>query len=181
MNVEAIERLMTRLGRDRKVIEGCEAFEGAKYPFLVRYTLAHIGKSRLYLHVFLRSDAGTDLHCHPWNFVSLILSGGYMEVTQAGRRRKRPGMLLFRRATWAHRVELLPECPEGNAGCLICSGTELSRERPSVSLVWRSDYLRQWGFFTPRGWIPWKQYFTEMGCDDFAQTQKAGKDTDIHG
>jgi hypothetical protein len=34
---------------------------------------------RLYLHKFFRSDKDRDLHDHPWNFRSLILTAGYWE------------------------------------------------------------------------------------------------------
>jgi hypothetical protein len=160
MDVNNLDRLMQRLKRERKVIGGCDTYEAGPSPYLIRYTLAKFGKTRLYVHVFLRSDGGDVLHDHPWRFVSLLLSGGYIEVTPSGRRRKRPGMLLIRGATWAHRVELI----DG---------------KPSVSLVWRSDYTRQWGFFTPAGWLHWKSYFLGEGCGD--DSTDTGTETKISG
>lgn len=37
-----------------------------------------------YLHCFLRSDDDRALHDHPWNFVSLLLFGGYKEHRDEG-------------------------------------------------------------------------------------------------
>ena len=150
---------------ETKTIKGCEA-EGTKdSDYLSRTTLLKTRWGNLYLHRFHRSD-GMDLHDHPFNFVSLILWNGYVEVTPCGkkctgtgfpawicprcgntgyvRRRKWPGMILFRRATHAHRIELI-------------------NGRRAITLIWRSPYVREWGFFCPR-WKHWRDYFREKGC-----------------
>lgn len=63
------------------------------------------------------------------------------------RRRKRiwPGMILFRRATHKHRVELL----DG---------------KRAVTLVMMGPRWRDRGFFTPGGWLHWRTYFADKGC-----------------
>ena len=51
-------------------------------PYMVRYFISKPNtkaKGRIYLHHFLRSDHDRALHDHPWNFVSIILRGGYWE------------------------------------------------------------------------------------------------------
>lgn len=51
-------------------------------PYMVRYFISRPNtkkKGRIYLHKFLRSDHDRALHDHPWNFVSIILKGGYWE------------------------------------------------------------------------------------------------------
>lgn len=146
----------------RKVIYGCEARGDGDSAYLTRWELFACRWGAVYVHKFHRSDAA-DLHDHPWAFVSLILWRGYVEETQAfpsravprsafearvraiTRRRKWPGMLLFRRARHAHRVELV----DG---------------KPAWSLMIRGPYVREWGFFTPGGWQQWRAYFTEKGC-----------------
>lgn len=60
-------------------------------------------------------------------------------------RRVRPGALLFRKATHRHRVVLV----DG---------------KPAWSLVLRGPYVRDWGFFTSKGWQRWREYFAERGC-----------------
>jgi hypothetical protein len=36
--------------------------------------------------------------------------------------------------------------------------------RPTWTLVVRFRVRRHWGFFTPRGWLPWRDYSREY-CD----------------
>lgn len=128
----------------KKMIYGCDARGDGNSLYLARYTLIDRPGWKLNVHVFHRSDAD-DLHDHPWPFVSLILWRGYIEHTPQGRRRQWPGMLLFRRAGHAHRVELV----DG---------------KPAVTLVLVGKRHREWGFFTPAGWVEWTRYFREKGC-----------------
>lgn len=101
---------------------------------------------RARVHRTRRSDHDRHLHDHPWHFVSVILDGGYteeLEIPGAGgvtdRRRYRPGDILFRHAGHRHRLEL-----EEGAECW--------------SLVFTSHNVRDWGFWTPEGFVPWQQY-----------------------
>jgi hypothetical protein len=97
--------------------------------------------AKVFLHLFHRGDAEPYCHDHPWAFWSLILWGGYWEVTPDGARRwYGPLRLLRRPAAWAHRVEL----PEG---------------RRCWTLVWCGEKARSWGFLCPgRGWLAWREH-----------------------
>ena len=53
-------------------------------PFLWRWNLMYRKGFTVKLHRFLRSDPARDLHDHPWDFVSIILWGGYYEETESG-------------------------------------------------------------------------------------------------
>jgi len=150
----------------KKIIYGCESSGDGDSAYLTRYTLIDTRWFQVCLHIFHRSDAD-ELHDHPWPFASLILWRGYIEITPyrvsyrsgpahisvadqnaAGlvrRKRKVPGMVLFRSAEHAHRVELV-------------------NGKRSVSLVFMGKKKRGWGFFTPNGWQFWKDYFRERGC-----------------
>lgn len=44
-----------------------------------RYRLIQTPWFAIYIHQILESDKDTDMHDHPWNFTSLILSGSYYE------------------------------------------------------------------------------------------------------
>lgn len=131
-------------------------------PYLRRLTLFKCALFGVFLHRFLADDDEC-LHDHPWPFLSLILWGGYWEATHDGATHYGPtdgvlpklplrrkwygaGRLLLRRATWAHRVELEP-----------------GRTRP-LTLVVCGPKQRGWGFFTPFGWIPWRQYDYPKHC-----------------
>ncbi len=133
----------------RKIIMGCESRGDGESPYLVRWTLLDTPRGKLYLHRFIRSD-NTELHDHPWDFWTIILRNGYIEELptrweRRRRRRRRPGQVLYRPATHAHRVELI-------------DGKE------AWTLVWASRPRRDWGFFTWDGWQDWKSYFDEKGC-----------------
>jgi hypothetical protein len=101
---------------------------------------------RARIHCTKRSDHDRDLHDHPWHFVSLILAGGYtefIEVPGSGgmvdSRRYRPGDMLFRHAAHRHRLE-------------VSDGQEC------WSIVFTSPNVREWGFWTEAGFVPWQQY-----------------------
>lgn len=99
----------------------------------------------VYLHEFYHSDDDRALHDHPWVNVSLVLDGQYHEHTiRAGginvRHLRRAGSMVFRRASAAHRVELV----DG---------------KPCRSLFFFGFRLRNWGFHcAERGWVPWAEF-----------------------
>jgi hypothetical protein len=125
-------------------IAGCEGRGDKDSIYMVRYAMPRLGPIRAALHVLFRSDADV-MHDHPWPFMSIILWRGYIEETPAGRSRKWPGMVLFRRATHRHRVELI-------------------NGKKAVTFVVFGPRWREWGFFTAEGWKQWQQYFREKGC-----------------
>lgn len=85
---------------------------GSNRGCLERWWLVHYANPlgwALRLHRLFASE-GEEFHDHPWPFVSLILRGGYWEVTPDGRRTwYGAGRLLFRKAGWFHRLELKPD------------------------------------------------------------------------
>lgn len=128
----------------KKIIYGCEERGDFFSPYLTRYTIFECKYFQLCLHVFHRSD-GEDMHDHPWRFVSLLLWRGYIEQTPEGKKRKYPGMILFRNAEHRHRVVLL-------------------NGKKAVTLVVMGKRKREWGFFTKTGFINWRRYFVQKGC-----------------
>lgn len=123
----------------------------------------------LRLHAIGQSDPG-ELHDHPWDFVSIILKGSYLEYLGGGgpdcynngvakrlvvRRAWRPAR---RNAEQQHRV-IIPTDPE-------------TGERPVVwTLCITGPERREWGFWTrpvydlttedllePSRFIPWQQH-----------------------
>jgi hypothetical protein len=68
------------------------------------------------IHHILRSDLDRHMHNHPWWYVTVILRGGYYEVTPLYdmwgdyvcdiREWHGPGSVLFRRANSLHRIEI---------------------------------------------------------------------------
>lgn len=123
-------------------------------PYLIRWTLFSCKLFSIKLHKILASDDAC-LHDHPWAFISFILRGGYVEQSykiennfvdreKTVSRIYHPGNILYRRALYTHRLEVFQPC---------------------WTLVFTSRYLRQWGFYTPRGWQIWWRYKQEDRCD----------------
>lgn len=101
-------------------------------PYLVRLRILQTPLFAFYLHWILRSDdRERGLHDHPWDFVSVILRGGYVEHTSTGRKWYGPGSVLYRRAEAFHAIGV---------------------ERPAMSLVFCMRRRRPWGFQPPAIW-----------------------------
>jgi hypothetical protein len=47
-----------------------------------RYRILETPWFSLYIHNILESDLDLHMHDHPWDFVSVMLSGGYLEYTE---------------------------------------------------------------------------------------------------
>lgn len=121
--------------------------------YMERYWLFRTRWLSCRLHVILRSDREPDLHDHPYDYATVILRGGYVEVrptlplTRLGlhqtlsteRECIAPGRVLLRRAESLHRLEV----PSGQT-CL--------------TLFFLSRKRRSWGFQTPNGWVYWRDY-----------------------
>jgi len=126
---------------------------GAAAPYLMRWWL--IPRNRffnVYLHKFLRDDDDRALHDHPWVSCSILLRGGYIEHLPGGVKKvRRCFWPYFRRATQAHRIELLVV--------------------PTWTLFITGPKVREWGFLCPQGWRHWKIFVkpadtTEPGYQD---------------
>jgi hypothetical protein len=153
-------------------------------PYLIRITLISIGKLfSIKLHKIILSDDAC-IHDHPWSFISFIFKGGYYEWTVAedvkqlwkergyhsfgigydtekfklspdGTPLRKtwygPGSLIYRPAKWAHALELKRD-DNGN-------------EIPASTFVITLRVTRKWGFFTPFGWIYWRNYQKGEHCN----------------
>ena len=117
-----------------------ETIYAAGEPYLLRWHLIprQAGAGNIYLHVFLLSDQDRDLHDHPWDSRSVILSGSYREHTSNSATTFGAGNVIKRSAEDAHRIEVL--------------------EGPVITLFVTGVKLREWGFHTPRGWVGWRKY-----------------------
>lgn len=112
-----------------------------------------------YLHEVGQDDEDRALHDHPWDNMSWVLHGGFIEVTEENgetvRRARLPGAIKRRRATDAHRLELIGDS--------------------SVSLFFSTRYKRKWGFHCPRGWIRYEEFVGPMVEIDGSMVQLDGK------
>jgi len=169
-NREWLRRLLS--GRPHQVIG-----EDPRDPYLLRwYVIPRNPLINVYLHKFLRSDADT-LHDHPWWFVSLILRGGYVEISETPDRKMKAlcrtsiadwrspfwrRCIAYRPATYRHQV-VLP--------------TENAAPQPCWTLIITGRNTRTWGFWCPvrnrwgrrtgERFVPWKE-FGAAGCGETA-------------
>lgn len=112
-------------------------------PYLIRYSIFSCAWFAIKIHNILLSDHDC-LHDHPWNFISIILWGGYVEHTVKGTRIYHPGNILYRKATHAHQLQI---------------------HQPAWTFVITFKKKREWGFFTPSGWIKWFNYNPKNNCE----------------
>lgn len=110
-------------------------------PYLVRWNWRPCRWFSIKLHRILKADPGRDLHDHPWWFFSFVLWGSYVEEVPC---KKNGSRFLTRRwlnlkpARGLHRIIET----RGNVWTLVINGPR----------------VRQWGFQTGRGWVPWHIY-----------------------
>ncbi len=94
--------------------------------------------ANVYLHRFLRSDDDRALHDHPWNNISWILSGTYIEHIPYHSFTRFSGGRVERKADMPHRIELI--------------------DGPVTTLFFTGPVIREWGFHCPQGWRHWKEF-----------------------
>lgn len=85
-----------------------------------------------YVHRFSRSDP-EELHDHPWDNLSIVLKGSYVEDTPAGQFTRAAGRMVGRSATDTHAIR--------------------SVEPGTVTLFMTGPRLREWGFHTDDGFV----------------------------
>lgn len=146
-------------------------------PYMLRWHLLRFRGWQLALHKMMRDDDDRALHDHRSFNVSLVLRNGYVEITRhkvlvpdpifgtvyanmlLGRIR-RPGMLVFRRAATPHRLVLRDQ------------------SRASWSLWLRGPSTRDWGFYCPKGWIPWQKFCATPDYSKPGSTSEIGPGCD---
>lgn len=117
----------------------------------------------IHLHKILRSDNDRAPHNHPWNFVSIVLWGGYHEELYDARRHRgigpawdvrltgvlnrRPLTARYIDAKTLHKVKL-----RGRPAWTLCI------TGPKVKVLGK---VKSWGFQTERGWVHHRDYRTK--------------------
>lgn len=123
---------------------------GTERPYMLRWFLLPRNRwCNVYLHKFCRDDDDRAMHDHPWWFISIMLRGQYIEhhtgeVFPDARTIRYPGSVMLRPAAWRHRVEL-PKREDGSA-------------IPCWTLIITGPKVREWGFWCPKGFVPWRQF-----------------------
>ena len=136
--------------------------------YMGRWTLFETRWLSARLHHIATPDLDRHLHDHPWNFLSIVLAGGYVEerpwtiepcfwsdsdseIKIASYRS--PGSVALRRATDRHLISFV--------------------QSDTWSLFIYGRVRQWWGFFTPAGKVFWKNY---PSCHDaVVQAERPGE------
>lgn len=117
---------------------------GDKTPYMIRWNLFQCPWFSIKLHKILLSDDAC-LHDHPWSFISFILKGGYVEQSSGYvKKLYGAGSILYRPAHYAHRLDIF---------------------QPAYTLVITFKKTREWGFYTPDGWVRHYEYSQSNRCE----------------
>ena len=121
-------------------------------PYLTRWRIVHTPWFGVLLHKIQRPDGDPVPHDHPWNFGTLILKGGYTEQVV---HRGIEGPI-------AYRVSRLHKWKPGSYHKMRRGAyhriVKLAGGGPCWTLVLTGPRRGDWGFLTPEGHIPWKEY-----------------------
>jgi hypothetical protein len=115
-------------------------------PFLDRKVLVICPWFGVFLTDVHKPDTGRDPHDHSRPFISVILSGGYIEVVYANQsgminltsKLRRRWSVHLMRTTEAHTIRFV--------------------QRDTRTLVFAGRSRGTWSFWTPDGLVDWKEY-----------------------
>lgn len=115
-------------------------------PYLDRLRIIQTPWFGIYLHHIHRPDRDPDPHDHPWWFASIVLAGWYRELVWPDKKN-----LSDRRERWRTRWSL--RCLNRRAAHII---TDMGG--PLWTLVLVGPRRGDWGFWTPTGFVGWREY-----------------------
>lgn len=117
-------------------------------PYLRRWFIKPRNDGQnVYLHHIRHSDDDRALHDHPYENTSIVLAGGYWEITPEGRFWREPGSITERPAEALHRLEVEPGV---DAWSMFITGPR----------------IREWGFACPQGWRVWTEFVSARDAGD---------------
>jgi len=131
-------------------------------PYMLRWFITPRGSNGgVYLHKFMHDDEDRAFHDHPWDSVSIVLSGKLRELRpDLPPRIIQAGETVTRKAPYAHRLEVI--------------------ER-GFTLFTMGPRIREWGFLCDQGWRHWTRFVDgddkgriSAGCDGYT-TQEIEK------
>lgn len=107
--------------------------------YLHRWFLEKEKTGSVYIHHILRSDYDVEMHDHPGDNLSIVLSGTIKEISPEGTRILRPGDIVSRRATDRHKLKI---------------------DEPAITMWIMGERIREWGFWSANGvFTPSTEFF----------------------
>lgn len=109
--------------------------------YMGRYALFESKYLSARVHHIATEDHDDVPHDHPWNFISIVLRGGYVErlgLLDEAAIARREGSIAHRKAKDAHRI------------------TYVAPDTWTLFIYGR--FQHDWGFYTPEGWVQWRTF-----------------------
>jgi hypothetical protein len=135
-------------------------------PYLIRYCLIETKWLKICIHKILISDDAC-LHDHPWNFISFIFKGEYLEY-----KCDNPKIMKDFSAFRLHYYDMkwIPKSKVHTAPALLYRRARVAHRLEIIEPVWTFVIMfrrvREWGFWTKTGWLPWNIYNEKANrCD----------------
>ena len=108
-----------------------------------RWALIESRWASIYLHKICESDQDRHCHTHPWNFISLILSGGYFEEVPSGAFKLFSSWTLnIKRAEDFHKITLV--------------------KKPTWTLVFAGKRRHEWGYWIDDDGFPFRGFIDSI-------------------
>ena len=115
-------------------------------PYLDRLRLIETPLFAVYLHHIHREDRDPDPHDHPWAFISLILSGSYIERVWPDKRDPAKRYLRYHPRFCFGRL--------GRRAAHMITTVQM----PLWTLVVTGPRRGGWGFWKDGEFVPWQEY-----------------------
>lgn len=136
--------------------------------YLRRWYVRGVGTDhQVFLHHIVRPDKGRELHDHPFDFKTRILSGGYYEQTLY----TEPGKIAVTQGEWCTAGDTFERRAEHTHRLdKVLDGT--------YTLVSTGAARRVWGFIVSQrdsawtcalAWLPWREYLGTPDAEDFPE------------
>lgn len=142
-------------------------------PYLIRWTLFNCKYFSIKIHKAILNDDAC-LHDHPWSFITFIFWRGYTEESYrfdngaAVINSKRESEEFKLNDVTADQLRPFIRRIRYAAPCVLWRPAHYSHrlliDKPSWSLVITFKKKRQWGFWTPKGWMAWFSYKQDNQC-----------------
>jgi quercetin dioxygenase-like cupin family protein len=97
-----------------------------------RWRLLSTGLFSVYIHRIFKSDEDANEHSHPWNFLSFILKGGYIEQRNGKGKIMTPGNYMMMGVNEYHKITVI---------------------KPTTTLVITGPRICNWGYKTEHGHV----------------------------
>lgn len=151
--------------------------------YMIRWYIFNSRNFSVKLHNILKSDHDC-VHDHPWDFISIILKGGYIEHSEIplnfSARSPYREIYLKVLEKEGYRINSIKNIEDFKE--VVCVSKIISRfsiikrkaehrhkleiHQPCWSLVFNFKVKRKWGFWDKvKGWIHWKQFDYTQTCD----------------